>query len=190
MIFLPLAFRILGWIRSDDLKKVLRDTNTMRRGPKVGSFLLPDIHLWSDTRSLGAFDHSKLDQRIKTEKRRWQIYLVLSTAFFLATFRILTGFGNAGNWVFLLEFYQDPWVFSKFVEFIGKILNFNGKFGGWISVLPISSQFIEIFCQILPKNWFLGLSLSFFPWVFEFLSFFTLSFFWPEAKKKAALKVG
>ena len=52
----------------------------------------------------------------------------LVQALFLATFRILTGFGNAGIWVFCLIFSQNPWVFKKkCFEFLGKIFKFNGK---------------------------------------------------------------
>ena len=42
-----------------------------------------------------------------------------------------------------------------------------------------ASIYVQFFGQIMPEIFLLGLSLSFFPWVFEILSFF-----WAEAKKR------
>ena len=92
-------------------------------------------------------------------------------AFFLATFRILTGFGNAGNWVFCLSS-------TKILELSQNLLSLQGK--SWISTVNLGDEFE--FCQFqvnlltflsdFTEKLIFRLEFEFFPWVFEFFEFF------------------
>ena len=64
---------------------------------------------------------------------------------------------------------------SIFVEFSGKIFKIH-----WL-ILGTNPSFDHLFCQILPESWFLGLSLSFFPWLYE--DFLPLVFLCRRPKK-------
>ena len=86
------------------------------------------------------------------------------TAFFLATFRIAKYFGNAGNWVFWLEFLQNPWVFGKFHWVFREFFKIYDNFCKILNTASIYAQFLG---QIMPEIFLLGLSLSFF---LEFLN--------------------
>ena len=107
--------------------------------------------------------------------------LQCTPALFLATFRIAKYFGNAGNWVFWLEFLQNPWVLGKFHWVFREFFKIYDNF---CKILNTASIYVQFLGQIMPEIFLLGLSLSF--WIFEF---FRLEFFLVGGQKKGCTTV-
>ena len=92
---------------------------------------------------------------------------------FLATFWIAKYFGNAGNWVFWLEFLQNPWVFGKFHWVFREFFKIYDKFCKILNTASIYVQFVgqimpDFFCWAWVWVFFLEFlnSWVFSPWVF------------------------